>query len=227
MTDTPETTINTEVAAERQRRRRSFLTLAIALIVGSILALVLFVYSFMKLGFFSEGEQKITSTGIGGTFSEIAELSVEEYNFTNVGQFDEEGLKFFGIGVPFTGKSFLITYDGVVKAGIPDLSRIDIDIDDASQTITLTSPKVEVTNAEIDPNSITVYDQSMNPFNQFEVEDLSSFLAIERDNAQQKAIDRGLLERAEARSGTLLEAHVTALLEGSDKEGYSVLVAWE
>lgn len=227
MTDMPETTINTEVAAERQRRRRSFLTLAIALIVGSILALVLFVYSFMKLGFFSEGEQKITSTGIGGTFSEIAELSVEEYNFTNVGQFDEEGLKFFGIGVPFTGKSFLITYDGVVKAGIPDLSRIDIDIDDAAQTITLTSPKVEVTNAEIDPNSITVYDQSMNPFNQFEVEDLSSFLAIERDNAQQKAIDRGLLERAEARSETLLEAHVTALLEGSDKEGYSVLVAWE
>lgn len=227
MTDTPETTINTEVAAERQRRRRSFLTLAIALIVGSILALVLFVYSFMKLGFFSEGEQKITSTGIGGTFSEIAELSVEEYNFTNVGQFDEEGLKFFGIGVPFTGKSFLITYDGVVKAGIPDLSRIDIDIDDAAQTITLTSPKVEVTNAEIDPNSITVYDQSMNPFNQFEVEDLSSFLTIERDNAQQKAIDRGLLERAEARSETLLEAHVSALLEGSDKEGYSVLVAWE
>lgn len=215
------------VAKDQGRVGRYFLLTMTVLGIILMLTASLFVWTMSKLGIFSEGETTITSTGIGGSFSEIAEISVEEYNFTNVSQYDEEGWKFFGLDVPFTGKNFLITYDGVVKAGIANAEEIDVDIDDSARIVRVTVPGVEVTNTSIDPSTITVYDQSMNPFNQHNIEDMATFLATEEANAEVKAIENGLLDRAEDRAEALIVSHVESMLEGAGMANYTVIVEWE
>lgn len=218
-----------EVAASRDQGRvgRYFLLTISVLGIMLMLTASLFVWTLSKLNVFGEGETTITSTGLGGSFSEIAELSVEEYNFTNVGKYDEEGLKFFGLDVPFTGKNFLITYDGVVKAGIADASQIEVDINESTKIVRVSVPGVEVTETSIDPSSIVVYDQSMNPFNQHGIDDLAAFLAAEEANAEAKALEIGLLQRAEDRSEALIEAHIDSILDAAGMSNYTVVVEWE
>lgn len=216
-----------ETTETTKRRGRVFIVGSLALILGSLLALFIIVSAIFRFGMFSDGKTTITSSGIGGSFNDIAELAVEEYVFTNVGKFEESGIELFGWGLPMTGSSFLITYDGEVKAGIDDFSQIDIEIDDTAEQVTLVIPEPGVLSSSIDPSSVVVYDQSMNPFNQLKVEDLTTFLAVETENAEAKAVDKGLLKRAESHVAGLMETHVTTVLEGTDKEGYEVIVEWK
>lgn len=176
-----------------------------------------------------EGEQEpvVTRSTVEVEFEEIAELSVEEYNYTNVGKREDPGRSLFGRNVPLTGNSYLLTYSGVVKAGVADFEAIDVDIDNPAGRVTLTVPAVQVTSAEIDPDSIVVYDQSMNPFNQVEIQDFTQFIAEEKRVAQDQAIEAGLLDRAEKRVEQLMIAHVEALAEGTEQENYAVVVNWK
>lgn len=198
---------------------------AVALVVGVILV-CMSILTLAKVGFFDEPVETITSSTIGGSFEQIAELSVEEYNFTNVGRYENEGRKIYGLTVPLTGKHFLISYDGVVKAGIRDFTAVDVEIKDAAQKIVVTAPNVEITNSTIEPASVVVYDQSMNPLNQINVGDLTKFLSEEEKSAEEKAIQSGLMDRATKRAETLIKSHVEALLDGTDKITYSVEVRW-
>ncbi|MDO4762108.1 MAG: DUF4230 domain-containing protein [Corynebacterium sp.] len=201
--------------------RKTLVTLIVAVVLAGA-----GVFAVLKSGYFDEPVETITASTIGGSFEQIAELSVEEYNFTNVGKFENEGRKLYGITVPLTGKHFLISYDGVVKAGIRDFTAIDVEIRDEAQKIVLTAPKVEITNSKIEPASVIVYDQSMNPLNQINVGDLTKFLSMEEKNSEEKAVRLGLIDRATKRAETLMKSHVEALTDGTDKNAYVVEVRW-
>lgn len=170
------------------------------------------------------GERSVTSDTIRNSFDSIAELSVEEYNFTNIGKFSEDNKELFGVGVPLTGKNALITYDGTVKAGIKDITAVEVDIDDTLQTITIRLPKTEVLSSSIEPDSIQQYDQSNNVLNQINAEDIAELLSTEEDNAEETAVDNGLLDRAETRSEDLFRKHVEALVEGTNMASYDVKI---
>lgn len=211
--------------AQRSRLSRSLMRLA-GLLIFSLLIIGGVLFALIKWGPLGD-KATIDSTTVAGSFKSIAELSAEEYNFTNVGKYNEEGREFVGWNIPFTGKNFLLTYDGSVKAGVKDMSDIDVTFDDSSSTVVVTVPEVEITSTHINPESIIVYDQSMNPFNQFEVSDLSGFLAQEEKTASDKAVSLGLLDRASTRVSELLSAQVDALTQGTDKEDYDVRIEWK
>lgn len=176
---------------------------------------------------FSKGETTISSTGIGGSFEDIAELSTEEYQFTNVGKYDAAGLKFFDFKVPLSGKSFLVSYDGTVKAGIADAKQITVKEDAANKEVVISAPKPVAMQTKLDPNSVKVYDQSMNPLNQIGVEDVTKFIAAEEKTAQDKAIEKGLLDRAQTSCGNLLESYYRGQVKGTERENYKVTVEWK
>ena len=165
----------------------------------------------------------MTSTTIGASLGDIAELSVEEYVFSDVGKFDQEGLEVLGVRVPFTGRNFLVTYDGRVTAGIKDASLIDVHL--ADNAIEISLPNVEVLESHIDAESVKVYDQTMNPINQLRVEDVTGFIADREADAREKAIASGLLDRAGQHVEELARAHATALVAGTDMEDYEVRVS--
>ncbi|RAX19818.1 MULTISPECIES: DUF4230 domain-containing protein [unclassified Actinomyces] len=177
-------------------------------------------------GVLGVGKPTMDSTTIAASFEDIAELATEEYNFTNVGKYSESGNKILAWDVPLTGGSFLITYNGTVKAGIADFSAVSIEIDDQSKFVELNAPAVEILSSTIDPAIVHTYDQSFSLVNQLDVDDVTTFLAAEEANVQQVAIDGGVLDKARIRAEELLTSHVESMLAGTDRSDYTVSVEW-
>ena len=196
-------------------------------VAGLLVGIVLTVgalFGLNKMSLLEEPTRSITSTGIGGTLEEISEVAVEQYSYSAVGRFEEDGWRALGFRVPLTGKHFLIAYDGVVKAGAKNIEKSDVHIDDVARTVTITVFQAEILSNEIEPSSVVVYDQSFNPLNQVRVENYAEFLDGEEKRAEEKAKQNGLLDRAQQRVTDLVNAQAEAFLAGSDKDGYEVQV---
>ena len=170
------------------------------------------------------GEPVVTvdTTLVKNSFADIGELATESYNFTQVGKYSEEGTKVFGMEVPGTSAHYLITYSGEVKAGVADVSQIQVEVDEAGHVVTVTVPAVEVLSASIDPASVETYDQSFSVVNQIEVGEVTTFLA-ERETAADEAISKGLLDKAQGRLEDIVKKQANAVL-GEQAAKYEVRV---
>ena len=156
----------------------------------------------------------VDTTLVKNSFADIGELATESYNFTQVGKYSEEGTKIF------------ITYSGEVKAGMADVSRIQVQSDEEAHVVTVTVPAVEVLSSAIDPASVETYDQSFSPVNQIEVGEVTSFLADREAAAKDEAVAHGLLNKAQDRLGEVVKGQVNAVLgERATKYQVEVVVA--
>lgn len=164
----------------------------------------------------------VDTTLVKNSFADIGELATESYNFTQVGKYSEEGTKVFGMEVPGTGAHYLITYSGEVKAGVADVSQIQVEVDEAGHVVTVNVPAVEVLSASIDPASVETYDQSFSVVNQIEVGEVTTFLA-ERETAADEAISKGLLDKAQGRLEDIVKKQANAVL-GEQAAKYEVRV---
>lgn len=195
--------------------------------LGLVLLAVAVVFGLLRLGVLPGQRTSVTSATIQSSFNDVAELSTQEYDFTDVGKYSEDNKEVLGVEVPLTGSSFLVTYSGTVKAGIKDASAVTVDVDDSSRTVTVTSPAVQVLSTSIDPDTVTTYDQSLNPLNQTEVSDVTGFLSDQEQAEEDKAVEGGLLTKAQARAEALLAEQVEATLKGTEQEDYTVKVTFK
>ena len=116
--------------------------------------------------------------------------------------------------LPFTTKSFIITYDGQIKAGV-DLSKAQIDI--SGKTITVTLPDAQILSHEIDEDSIEVFDESTSIFNPLKVEDYTAFNKDQKSRMEKKAQEKGLLTEARKAAVKTVEKYL-AQIAGEDYE---------
>ena len=165
----------------------------------------------------------VDTTLVKNSFADIGELATESYNFTQVGKYSEEGTKFFGMEVPGTSAHYLITYSGEVKAGLTDVSQIQVQADEGAHVVTVTVPTVEILSSSIDPASIETYDQSFSIVNQIEVSEVTSFLADREAAAKDEAVAKGLLDKAQNRLKEVVKGQVNAVL-GERASAYEVRV---
>lgn len=193
----------------------------------ALLAVAALAVTWLRPSLLGFGNARIDSTTIGASFNEIAELATEEYAFSDVGKFDQEGLQIAGLKVPFTDRNFLVTYSGRVTAGLRNAGSVETQVDDTAKTLTITLPAVEVLDSHIDAHSVEVYDQTMNPINQLRVSDVTEFIANREDTARDKAVAEGLLDRAREHAEQLMLSHATALTAGTNMEGYTLSVDWK
>lgn len=193
----------------------------------ALLAVAALAVTWLRPSLLGFGNARIDSTTIGASFTEIAELATEEYAFSDVGKFDQEGLQIAGLKVPFTDRNFLVTYSGRVTAGLRNAGSVETQVDDTAKTLTITLPAVEVLDSHIDAHSVEVYDQTMNPINQLRVSDVTEFIANREDAARDKAVAEGLLDRAREHAEQLMLSHATALTAGTNMDGYTLSVDWK
>lgn len=165
----------------------------------------------------------VDTTLVKNSLADIGELATESYKFTQVGKYSEEGTKVFGMEVPGTSSRYLITYSGEVKAGVADVSRIQVEADEAGHVMTVTVPAVEVLSTYIDPASVETYDQSFSIVNQIEVGEVTTFLAGREADAAQEAVSKGLLDKAQGRLEDIVKKQVSAVL-GEQASKYEVRV---
>ena len=129
----------------------------------------------------------------------------------------------FGMEVPGTSAHYLITYSGEVKAGLTDVSQIQVQADEGAHVVTVTVPTVEILSSSIDPASIETYDQSFSIVNQIEVSEVTSFLADREAAAKDEAVAKGLLDKAQNRLKEVVKGQVNAVL-GERASAYEVRV---
>ncbi|WP_228524932.1 DUF4230 domain-containing protein [Actinomyces haliotis] len=235
-TDQPEPAGSTATAGsaelgERARRSREGMSKPVEKVLlrglGLVLLAVALVFGLLRLGVLPGQRTSVSAATIQSSFTDVAELATQDYSFTDVGKYSEDNKEVLGVEVPMTGSSFLVTYSGTVKAGIKDASAVTVDVDDASRTVTVTAPAVQVLSTSIDPDTVTTYDQSLNPLNQTEVSDVTGFLSDQEKSEEDKAVKGGLLTKAQDRAESLLTEQVKATLKGTEQEDYAVKVTFK
>lgn len=144
----------------------------------------------------------ITLDIINTELNGISELATMEYLYTNSAKYTD-AKHFKDWDIPFTGKSFILQWDGVIKAGVK-MEEVVARIDEYQKVITVVLPPVEILSHDPDEKSVEVLDQNNGLFNQVTVEDKVKFDADMTEEMEQRAIDNGLLEKAQENAESVI-----------------------
>ena len=132
---------------------------------------------------------------INSEIKEIGELATTEYLYTNAAKFtDSKQIKNWNI--PGTEKSFLIKWDGVIKAGI-DVNEVTTAVDNEKKVLTVYLPNATILSHDPDKESVEVLDESDGLFNPVRLEDQIKVDAESEKAMEERAIENGLLEKAQ------------------------------
>ena len=160
-------------------------------------------------------EKVITSDILEDGLRDMGVLITGEYYFTEVMSY--QSVKHFlktDLALPFTESSYLATYDGVVLAGL-DFSELTVEKDDTSGRVTVHLPAAEIQSIDIDPNSFQLHSEKVWMGNPLSVEDFNSSLVDLENTAREKALERGLLDKADANARALIGQFIGGMLEGT------------
>lgn len=139
-----------------------------------------------------KSQPKISSATVEQKIESISELASSVYYYTNVGVFENQN-EFQGFKIPLTQKRFIISYDGIIKAGV-NLKDASVKIID--KEIIVKIPKSTILSHEIDYESVRVFDEKNSLFNPIKVDDFSDFTAEQKSIMEEKALENNLLEKA-------------------------------
>lgn len=193
--------------------------LGIGFILCAALAAALFGAFLLGASQTGESEPVITSDMLGEQLRSVQQLVTVEYHYTNMGKFEDQK-DFYGWKVPFTTKSFIVSYDGVIKAGV-DMGQVDVSLDKSSKTVTIRLPSSGIISHEILEDSIELFDESQNIFNPISISDYTGFTADQKSAMEQKASERGLFASADEKACAAVESFLSLLPE---METYTVTV---
>ena len=203
-----------------EKTRSHPLKTAKTLLLGAVLCIALgcacFIGGRLSAGSGSE-TPRLDAVVLETQIRDISELASVTYTYTNMAQFESSN-DFYGVKIPFTTKSFILTYDGTIKAGV-DLSQATVNVE--GSTVRITLPQAAILSHEIDEDSVEVFDEKTSIFNPFTVEDFSSFQADQKTAMEKKALGKGLLDEAQAKA----EASVRQLLSPALPEGTELEVS--
>lgn len=149
----------------------------------------------------SEMEPEITSNLIYNKLVSAKELTTLKYHYTNMGHFENQNT-FYGYKVPFTSKEFIVSYEGLINAGI-NLDKMKVDVGDKSIEVRI--PAAEILSHEIYEDSLKVYDERESIFNRIDIEDYNDFSKDQKSEIEKKAIKKGLLKEADEESKRAIE----------------------
>ena len=145
---------------------------------------------------YEEASREIDISVINAEIHDIGELATIEYLYTDAGKF-EDPAELFGKEIPFsfTTKSFIVKWDGTIKAGV-DISKVTAEVDKQKKEIIVHIPKAEILSHEIEDDSIETLDEKDGLFNKIKVEDIREFDTNSKAAMERRAIENGILDKA-------------------------------
>lgn len=162
--------------------------------------------------------KEITIDLIKSEIKNIGELATIEYLYTDAGKF-EDVKQAWGVNIPFTSKSFIMKWDGIIKAGI-NIEEIIIEINDVKKEIIVHIPKAEILSHEIDSESMEILDEKDGLFNKVTVENTVQFEATGKMAMEERAIENGILEKAFENAKEIIEKLVNNNVV--QEQGYTI-----
>ncbi|MBQ6206428.1 MAG: DUF4230 domain-containing protein [Oscillospiraceae bacterium] len=194
-----------EQAEKRKRGPSRVKVFLFALLLGAALAFVAVGY----LDAMQISAPAITSSLLKEELKYVKDLVTVEYRYTNADKAEFPGHVLFGQNIPFTGKSFIVSYDGVIKYGV-DLSAVEIRVNDATRTVTVTVPQSKIISHEMPEASFKALDEKNGLFNRIHIDDVTEFRQAQKSAMEAKASELGLPRQAQEQSGAAIEALLRA-----------------
>jgi hypothetical protein len=154
----------------------------------------------------------ITSETLQEGLRDMGVLITQEYYFTQVENYEKTKtiLKFFT-----SSSNFIYSYDGVVTAGV-DFNDISVEKDDTDKVITITVPQSEIQYIDIDYDSFKIYSEKDGLWNPTSIEDYNDSLVDLKKNAEDKAIEKGVLDKADENAKAIIKNFVTGMVDDLD-----------
>ena len=180
--------------------------LFVKIIVLLVLGCALFFAGMLKTK--KEMTPEMTTELINNRLEEAKELTTTKYYYTNMGQFENQN-DFYGWKVPFTTKSFIVSYDGIIHAGV-NLENAVVDF--GNNRIDIQIPSSTILSHEIKEESLKVFLEKDTIFNPIKIEDYNDFSKDQKKVVEEKAIKNGLLTEANEKA----EKTITELLKLDD-----------
>lgn len=198
---------------KREKRKNVILSI---MLVGLLAA----VFALFRLSRQEPPSEQIDIAVINMGIQDIGELATVEYLYTDVGKF-EDSAKWFGKEIPFSfmEKSFIVKWDGCIKAGV-DISKVKAQVNDATKEIVVPIPKAEILSHEIDEESMETLNEKNGFFNKITLEDIREFDIASKKNMEQRAIENGILDRAFDNAKNLISTLIST--EAADRLGYTI-----
>ena len=166
----------------------------IKIIILIVLAVVIFIAGMMQMK--KNMEPTITSELINNRLEDAKELTTLKYHYTNMGEFQNQS-DFYGWKVPFTTKSFIVSYDGLINAGV-DLQEATVNV--TGKKIQIKIPHAKILSHEIYEDSLQVFLEKDSIFNPIKISDYNDFSMDQKKVVEEKAIEKGLLTEADKKS---------------------------
>ncbi len=148
------------------------------------------------------------------------ELVTVSYIYTEMGQY-ESSKEFYGAKLPLTTSKFMLTYDGVMKAGI-DLDKVSVKADSQTKTVAVSVPRAQVISHDMDEDSVQIYDEKHSVFNKLTLEDYTQFFADQESAVEAKAREKGILREAQEEAETQLRNLLEPVLRRSGGEEWTL-----
>lgn len=176
--------------------KRKFNVFTLFFIATTVLLTILLV----STNFSKDKELGYDSTAVLNRVVPIQELALVKYNYSGVIGY-KDFLKILKINVPLTEKSFLLKYNGYIKAGV-DFENMKVDV--SGKDVHISLPRARILDTLIDEKSIRVYNESMNAFNPLTIADYNKAIMKEKDNMISDAILQGILKDATKQAEVVL-----------------------
>lgn len=122
----------------------------------------------------------------------IGELATMEYLYTDSNRFSD-AKKFLGLTV--AKKSFIVKWDGVIKAGF-NVDEITTAIDTQAKCITVYLPDPHILSHEILQDSVETLDEDRGLFYPIKVDDVNTLYAAGKDAMEKRAKENGIFLKA-------------------------------
>lgn len=135
---------------------------------------------------------EINSTTLKTSLEQASDLITTKYYYSDIGKF-ENSYEINGWSIPFTGKNFILSYQGQALLGF---STKDLEVQVRGNKITVNCPPIGILANSIPAETVEVYDQSFNIFNQVTIDDYLKFETEQKAKAEEKMQNSGVFTKA-------------------------------
>ena len=213
MSDFKEKEFNEEEQTLKKKKTGLFSSMLKLKILSGVLFIALIAVTVLGIRTYFQADSKTIRWG----FENIGELATQSAYCTVVGD-NQKNIAVWGLDIPFTDSIQIYSYDVIIKAGF-DFAQIDWDVKESKGVIEVTLPEAKVLSTEIQLDSFNLYYEDESVFSHFTLEENNEGLKKLEQEAEQQAVDGGLLENARENGEVLVRNFFAGVY---DPEQYTV-----
>ena len=136
------------------------------------------------------------------TLSQVLNINTVKYNYSNIVEIKKDK-SINNIKIPFTEKSFIIKYNGVINGGVKP-EDIEI-VNNTGNEISIEIKKCQILDHYIDDENIYIYDVKSSIFNKLDIQEVLDDMSNYKREYEEKIISEGFMEEIQENTKVSIE----------------------